>query len=296
MNKPRFSLDNQELEKLSRPSAYAVFRALLIIYLPIAAVVCSTVFFFQPWLWPLAVFVIGNRQYAAYSLLHDGIHFLLHPDRRKNEFMARWLLAVPLGIPLKKMRKNHLNHHRHLGHDSDPETLHLSYPEFRFPMSLWSFMKITLLDLSGLNWMRYRLKASFQNFKAGDYKLFFTGVLPFIISALLISFPAGIYFFFLWVFPLISVFQWLSRIRLSTEHFLLADHNSFGTRTMKTGKMESILFSPGNLGYHTEHHLFPQVPAHRLPELHRLLMKENAYRKGLEVCSSYSALIPRFIQ
>ncbi len=53
----------------------------------------------------LAIILIGTLQYHLNILGHDGIHFLLHPDRRRNDFLTRWFLVCPQGMPLKIMRR-----------------------------------------------------------------------------------------------------------------------------------------------------------------------------------------------
>ena len=59
---------------------------------------------------------------------------------------------------------------------------------------------------------------------------------------------------------------------LATQHFGMAqnirDHRHT-TRTMMVSPLLQLLY--WNMNYHIEHHMFPQVPFHALPKLHRAI-------------------------
>lgn len=62
------------------------------------------------WLgWTLVPAVLATTSYWA--LLHEGIHALLHPDRRVNDGVSR-LLAIGFPAPFAVLRFGHLKHHR----------------------------------------------------------------------------------------------------------------------------------------------------------------------------------------
>jgi fatty acid desaturase len=44
------------------------------------------------------------------------------------------------------------------------------------------------------------------------------------------------------------------------------------TRTTFTNQM--VRFIAWNMSYHTEHHTYPSVPFHKLPELHKIMQPE----------------------
>ncbi len=63
-----------------------------------------------PWLaWSLLPVVLATTSYWA--LLHEGIHAVLHPDRRVNDALSR-LLAIGFPAPFAVLRFGHLKHHR----------------------------------------------------------------------------------------------------------------------------------------------------------------------------------------
>ena len=83
-------------------------------------------------MYPIIFFIIGTRQYALYCLLHEGIHFNLHPNKKINDGLSNCLLAIPLFINLKGMRNSHFEHHKHLLSEKDPEQKHKNYNKSRF--------------------------------------------------------------------------------------------------------------------------------------------------------------------
>lgn len=63
-----------------------------------------------PWFaWSLLPVVLATTSY--WSLLHEGIHAVLHPDRRVNDLLSR-LLAIGFPAPFAVLRFGHLKHHQ----------------------------------------------------------------------------------------------------------------------------------------------------------------------------------------
>lgn len=59
--------------------------------------------------WSLLLVVLATTSY--WSLLHEGIHAVLHPNRRVNDALSR-LLAVGFPAPFAVLRFGHLKHHQ----------------------------------------------------------------------------------------------------------------------------------------------------------------------------------------
>jgi fatty acid desaturase len=66
----------------------------------------------QSWLsWLGAALLFSLLGNTVFSLLHEAVHGVLHPDRRWNEWLGRWLAAFfPTGLGFQ--RAVHLGHHR----------------------------------------------------------------------------------------------------------------------------------------------------------------------------------------
>lgn len=309
--KQQAAVEIEDIRVLSKVSSwrglFAVFSEWLIMF---AAILFSIRFNNLP-AYFLAWIIIGTRMYALYSLLHDGIHYLLFPNKQVNDWICRLFLCWPLFISLNRIRKFHLAHHQYLKTPDDPEAVHLQYKEFQFPLSSSGLAFTFLKDISGFNFLFYKgskilrsLSPALNSKKdqnkntAGAQGQFDWGMVLYytVIAVTLIYWHQELRFVTYWIVPYITIYQVLNRIRLSTEHFHLPEEKLFQTRTVKLNLAERIVFSPHNLGYHTEHHLYPSVPFYRLPALHKKLMDAASYRDNIVVSKSYFQVIKEYVK
>ena len=73
---------------------------------------------------------------------------------------------------------------------------------------------------------------------------------------------------------MLAILPVILRLRSLAEHYAIPRQNILsGSRTVKAKWFEGFLIAPHNVSMHLEHHLFPYVPWHRLPELHNRLMQ-----------------------
>jgi fatty acid desaturase len=84
------------------------------------------------------------------------------------------------------------------------------------------------------------------------------------LAAVAPGFTAPLYFFFL---PSLLAMPFM-RAYLIAEHTLCSRDQNFLTNTRTTLANFPIRLLMWNMPFHAEHHLFPAVPFHRLPELH----------------------------
>ncbi|MCB0509062.1 MAG: fatty acid desaturase family protein [Chitinophagales bacterium] len=251
------------------------------------------------WIYVIVWMIISTRLYALYSILHDAIHFSISRNKLWNDLIAQLLLGLPLLVYIPDMRNTHMEHHKHLQTKDDPEISLLSYKEFQFPLKKWIFFKISLLDICGFNFFYYKIKKMIYlilNFSFDKLRNNFDLLL--LIGLTLLSYITGYLndYFLYFLFPFASIYQWLNRIRISTEHFNLDNKNKFRTRTVIPSFLERAIFTPYNLGYHTEHHLYPSVPFYNLPKLHNLLKKDGSFISQTQVYNSYSKVFKEFIK
>ena len=241
-------------------------------------------------------FVIATRLYAMYSLIHDAIHYSISRNKVLNDIIAQVFLGFPLLISLKSMRENHLAHHKFLQTDQDPEMKHLKYKEFHFPASKTQLVKLFLLDITGINFVYYKI-LKIYNLIFHFNKINFFNILLFVsvfAAAYYLGFAKDVLLY--WLIPYATFYQVLNRIRLSTEHFNIDESNSFRTRSVVASFFERLIFTPYNLGYHLEHHLYPSIPFYNLPKLHSLLLNNEAYKNEAIIESSYKDVLKDFIK
>jgi fatty acid desaturase len=89
---------------------------------------------------------------------------------------------------------------------------------------------------------------------------------------------------------------WLHQLLGLTQHAGLAenvDDHRLNTRTVLINPVFRYLYM--NMNYHLEHHMYPMVPFHRLPELHARIRDElpPAYPSLL---AAYREIVPALLR
>lgn len=251
-----------------------------------------------PWTLPLAVAVVGTRQLGLFILMHDAAHGLLHPNRRVNDAVGRWLCSSSLG----EYRPYHLQHHRYVQQAEDPD-LGLSAP---FPITRDSLRRKLLRDLSGQTFFKQRLAPLFRRRGAAgegasplarDSQELVRGARFVIGNALgLAVFAAAGWAWLwlaLWLLPMATWLPMVTRIRNIAEHALVARDEPDPLRQARTthaGWIERALLAPYWVNFHLEHHLFTQLPCWQLPRAHALLQQRGTAAR-MEVQPGYAQVL-----
>jgi fatty acid desaturase len=251
-------------------------------------------------LWPsplsflIAVVVIGNRQLGLAILMHDASHRLLFASTKTNDRVGAWLCGAPVGASLQQYRPYHLIHHRHTQQAEDPD-LPLSAV---FPITRRSLRRKLARDLLGITGFQRR-KEQFER-AMGESRGFTARLIAlirneraFLLSnvALLAGLSAvGLWwaYFLLWLLPLMTWYQLISRLRNIAEHAVVgpADDPLRNTRTTIANPLMRLVLAPYWVNYHLEHHLFVFTPCWKLPRAHRLLRTAGLLER-MEVETSY---------
>lgn len=256
-------------------------------------------------LWPnpvtfiVAVLAIGSRQLGLAILMHEGAHGLLARDERLNLWLSQIFCAFPVGAETRAYRRYHMQHHAHTQTAQDPDLI-LSKP---FPITAASYRRKFMRDISGRTGFEQRKAQVFE--ALGDtawpwaQRLAHFGqrlgpqLAAQVVLAALFAF-AGVWWAYplLWVLPLLTWYQVVTRIRNIAEHAVVADSADplRNTRTTLAGWLERAFIAPYFVNYHLEHHLVFYVPAYNLPRVHAHLMAgplaarvevEHGYRRVL---------------
>lgn len=237
----------------------------------------------NPFTFLLGVMVIGGRQLGLAILMHDAAHGLLFADRRLNDWVGTWLCAFPVFTSLAAYRPYHLTHHRFTQQAEDPD-LGLSAP---FPITRKSLWRKVVRDLTGQTAFQRRREQFRRGIAVRE---------PLIVNALMwIALAAAGYWWLypaLWLVPLATWYQLVSRIRNIAEHAVVPDNDDplRNTRTTYAGPLVRLLVAPYWVNFHLEHHLFMFVPCWRLRAAHRALIAAGR-RDQMEVQEGYGAVL-----
>ena len=243
---------------------------------------------------PLAVAIIGARQLGLAILMHDAAHGLLHPNRAINDWVGHWLCAPTL----KAYRPYHLQHHRYVQQAEDPDLV-LSAP---FPISRTSLRRKMWRDLSGQTFYKQRIQPllrrssqvagsdSASAFTGHDRHFLIANALGFAVFA-----AAGWWWLWpvLWVLPQATWLPLVTRLRNIAEHALVPVDQPDPlrqARTTRAGWLERALIAPYWVNFHSEHHLFTQLPCWQLPRAHALLQAAGTTAR-MEVQPGYLAVM-----
>lgn len=218
-------------------------------------------------LWPhafsmvAAVLIIGNRQHALAVLGHDGTHYTLSHNARLNDFLTNLVCFWPLGLTVSGYRALHYAHHAHTGAENDPELGHkrMRAPQWDLPNTLRTVLRYALLDLAGFSVADYAIIVRFAKPAARrEYLPLFLFHAAFIVATIACgAWQAAA----VWYFSLPTSFMMFFRLRLWLEHQGTSD-----TQRLALSWLQGALLAPHNAWHHWEHHKYPTIPYHRLPE------------------------------
>ncbi len=223
--------------------------------------------------WPLLMIPQGILIAFLFTLLHEAIHQTAFRSAWLNEGVAR-LASFMLALPADWFRYFHFAHHRFT---QDPE----KDPELTFakPETPWQYA----VHVSGLPVWWGHLKTLAVNAlgrcRDGFVPTKGLGKVRMEARVMLIAYAAviglSVYFqtpalIFAWIIPAL-IGQPFLRLYLLAEHGRCPYVANMleNSRTTITNRLVRGL--AWNMPYHAEHHAYPGVPFHRLPEFHDLI-------------------------
>ncbi|WP_405884026.1 fatty acid desaturase family protein [Streptomyces sp. NBC_01136] len=288
-------LDIAQVRELSWRSPWRATLAIARQWAVIGAAAAGAIWWGQWYGYVLAIVVIATRQHALAVLMHDGAHRLLFADRRINDLLSDVLLAFPLFISTTLYRRHHLEHHRWLNTERDPD-----FDPAALDNTTGDWVRLFAKDAVGLGLLK--TVGTLDQFSLlpvlrGDREAaramgaarrnLFLGGLALLVTALVVT-GWWTAFLLLWIVPMLTALSMILRLRDMAEHVGCdQDSGIGGTRTVLAPALERLLFSPCRINYHLAHHLYPSVPCYRLGELHRRLMENEAVRRKAHVSRSY---------
>jgi fatty acid desaturase len=225
--------------------------------------------------WPTLVFafvLVAARQQALLNIEHECVHGKFVRRKRWNEVVGV-LTASAVGSPFYSARARHLAHHRLLATDDDPDAeLHRGDDKAtklgllrHFVLGVlgaYAFMVLVSKSSTSVNramWARDRWNLVWAQL----------GML-----GLLWGLFAWWVYPVLWLAPVVTLTAGAHLLRNFCEHAVVegeeAEHAD-RLISIRSNPVERFVVAPFFMNYHAEHHLFPWVPARRLPDVQRRL-------------------------
>ena len=133
------------------------------------------------------------------------------------------------------------------------------------------------------------------------WKKLFQAEKYFALSNLLIfaaTTAAGVWwaYFALWLLPLLTWYQVISRIRNIAEHAVVGNNDDRlrNTRTTLASWGMRMVLAPYWVNYHLEHHLFVFTPCWKLPAAHSILIAQG-FGPRMELAGGYTEVLRKAV-
>jgi fatty acid desaturase len=284
-----FSADiRNELKRLAVTDDWHALLAVLIDYLIIAAAIVAAER--SLWLYPLAVLLIGARQRALTTILHDAAHSRVAHSRWLNWVVGTYLSGYLIFQAFRPYRRSHVVcHHGHLGHPQrDPDfQLYLDsglYSGLTPERFFWRQVLATLFMTNAPAYLWYVIKHRSIALMQSRGELVGLALLWAVILLIVGAFDAWSLLLMYWLVPYFTTFLVIGRFIEIAEHYpMLGTSESktilHGTRNRFSHPLEALFFSMHNENYHLVHHLRPDIPFWNLHRAHRTMLEDPEYRR-----------------
>jgi fatty acid desaturase len=222
------------------------------------------------------------------QLVHETDHGALFRSPRLNN-LAGNICAHIVGYTRYGHRAAHMDHHLYLNTDKDPDTI-FSQPSATGRQILKGLLEDVFLTSAVKRFLQYfqsgdkktRTISPWRNLTPAFFQHLAIALIPVAITQLVIlsiyTVTAGpIYYFWFIIFPVLTIYPFQIRIRSIAEHSFDLDaaptDTAWATRTSKLNWFEWLIIAPLYQNYHYEHHVFPTIPNHNLPKVHKMLVE-----------------------
>jgi fatty acid desaturase len=287
-------IDARTLKSLQQLQSWRTGASLAGNWLVIAAAITGSMLVGELYAWLIAAIIIGGRMHALGVLVHEFAHYRFVHDKRVNDWVGDVFAAWPLLVTVDGYRNNHLQHHQHANTEKDPDYMvKVGIERWTFPKRVRNLILTLGGYVAGINGYRDMRTALDRLNKAKAMpKAYIASRLSFYVGVLaLMALIGGLdEFLIYWLIPYGCLFFTFNYVRSTAEHFAIdkIEQKLEGTRTVIPHVWEKAFFSPHNVSYHLEHHLYPAVPYYNLPKLHAELMKNADYRARAHITHGYT--------
>lgn len=234
--------------------------------------------------WPVLMLVQGILLVFLFTLLHEASH--------ETPFRSRWLNTAAAHVsgylillPPRWFRYFHFAHHRHTqipGKDPElaepkPETW-AQYIRHVSGIPVWISHIGTLVHNAAGRCDDEFVPVGKRPAMRDEARIMLAVYLALALGSIVLNTPVLV---FVWLIPLL-IGQPFLRLYLLAEHGRCAYVANMLENSRTTFTNAVVRALAWNMPYHAEHHAYPTVPFHKLPDLHKLtaqhlVVTENGY-------------------
>ena len=300
----RSLFDNDELkeltQRLDKPAIHRLSLHLLVAASTLGVLIISTP---NPIYAIVPMILLGAILSSLFAPFHECVHNTAFKTRQLNTLGAK-ITGILIGICPTFYREFHFEHHRHTQDpDKDPEIspspdLLSKWPSNFFwwisrasgiPALLIKVTTTLMLSIIPVAfWDRITpyiptAKRSRTAWEARTLMLFW-GLLAYASIAGFTFMP--------WIIGAFVISHTFSELWLITEHSGCDNKGSILARTRTTHTHPMVSWFIWNMNYHAEHHAWPAVPWHNLPQLHEKV-KSHVEHQADGYLSQHLAVVRR---
>jgi fatty acid desaturase len=211
------------------------------------------------WSWPaypVTILLLGIAQHRLGILGHEGVHGLIHHNKKLNYWLAQMFCFWPLLFDFSSYQKFHQQHHSNTDHDHDDPEKQLKGDKYHLPKTQMQIWGGFVLDFFGASIKEFFEMVAY--FSKRSHPLW--AITSFIFTCSLSFYIGHPEFFALLMISKPTAFWAVFRLRIYSEHIP-------GVQRLHVSLWQRLLFAPHNIWIHWEHHKHPQVPFWQLPSL-----------------------------
>lgn len=257
------------------------------------------------WTVLIAIPVIGTRYYGLFIIGHDGMHRRIFRTVRANDLFCDLCVLGPIGVITRINNRNHLEHHKHLATELDPDRhKHACFNKATRPAYVVFLTGLAnVVPVLRNVFMReedgHGAPAEAAPVRGAKYTLRDAAIIVGWQAALIggLSWAIGWWAFpVMWLLP-VYVHAYLGDL---VRSFLEHSHPESDDKadehrliTYASNPIERAFFAPMNMNYHTVHHLWTSIPYYNLPRADREV-RQSPGAEGLVWRRSYVGYLLRY--
>lgn len=277
----------KEIKSLSKLDNWHCIQALLEDYFFIVASISIT-YYISWYFYPVAVLIIGARQRALATLLHEAAHKTLAKNKYLNFAIGSFFSGYLILQTFTGYKKSHVDyHHKYFGNPLlDPDYyFHISeglYNPQNFSSFINKYIVMPLLLAKVPNYLYALIKDRLSIQKTNKLETIIMLTYLLTITVLSWIFNAEYLLILFWLIPYLTTFQIIGWFIELSEHYPLVGNNDidiYMTRNRKSHWSEAFFLSIHNENYHLDHHLNPVTPFWNLPKAHQIRLRDSNYAK-----------------
>ncbi|MEH2408073.1 guanitoxin biosynthesis L-arginine gamma (S) hydroxylase [Nostoc sp.] len=252
----------------------------LVIFFAVCISYCLSWYFY-----PLTILLIGSRQRALATLLHEASHHTIAKNCTLNFIMGTFLSGYLILQSMSSYRKSHVKeHHAHFGQPEQDTDYQFALSQGLYEQTLdaktfrWRYIIAPLLLSKAPNYLKSLLTRRLleqQNY----LEVFAMALWWLIIIGVSVLGNLWQYLILFWLIPYVTVFQIIGWFIELAEHYPLMNNGVtlYMSRNRHSPFIEQFLTGMHNENYHLVHHLFPSIPFWNIPKVHEILMQDPNY-------------------